>query len=363
MGKAAHAPKKDDNWWEAAALFEFMQKAVNQRVMRAGRNQITLERVAELVVRRYEIDEVDMAKNVLLVHARNLCHMMNHPRRQAVRYFVNEPIYHVLSSGHNLSAAEQRRAEGVELRPRKDRATLRDGESEASDKSDMDGDVLSTPLRQPSRQKRGRLSILRPKSAKSSGSRQGKSIKGNQIKRKPPLLESEDDSQEAVSSEDEMSIDTLAQPMSPGLDKRKLDSIDINDNEEDDRRKRVTNASDATESPPSAGSEDEETQSATGGPRLPLRYKPKIGTQTSPSYTKSAMAVPLVSTPLPTYESNGPRDSWICTFDGCSQRIYGCSKEMGRQLITEHLEDHARGREKVVGILWREQDKLQLPVR
>jgi hypothetical protein len=32
-------------------------------------------------------------------------------------------------------------------------------------------------------------------------------------------------------------------------------------------------------------------------------------------------------------------------------------------LITEHLEDHANGREKVVGILWREQDKLHLPVR
>jgi hypothetical protein len=70
-----------------------------------------------------------------------------------------------------------------------------------------------------------------------------------------------------------------------------------------------------------------------------------------------------VSTPLPTYEPNGPRDSWICNFDGCAQRIYGCSKEIGRQLITEHLEDHAKGREKVVGILWREQDKLHLPVR
>ena len=27
--KSVEPPKKDDNWWEAAALFEFIQKAVN----------------------------------------------------------------------------------------------------------------------------------------------------------------------------------------------------------------------------------------------------------------------------------------------------------------------------------------------
>ena len=35
-----------------------MQKAVNQRVIRAGRNSITIERVAQLLIKRFEIDDV-----------------------------------------------------------------------------------------------------------------------------------------------------------------------------------------------------------------------------------------------------------------------------------------------------------------
>lgn len=363
--KTTTAPKKDDNWWEAAALFEFMQKAVNQRVVRAGRNQITLERVAELVVKRYEIEELDMAKNVLLVHAQNLCYMMDHPRRQNVKFFASEPIYQTLAAGHDLSAAEQRRAEGTELRPRKDHATLRDGESDSSDVSDLEDD-LSTPIRPPQRRKRGRLSVLRPTSGKFSGKRQGKGMKNG--KGKAPMPESEDDSEEQgneerSSSEDEMSIDTPTQALSPGRDKRKLEDIDPDERGAGDRRKRAASASETPESTSSLGSEDEDEQPAAGGPPLPLRHKLTNGARSSANNTKPAMAMPLVSTPLPTYESNGPRDSWICSFDGCSQRIYGCSKELGRQLITEHLEDHSKGREKFVGILWREQDKLHLPVR
>jgi len=175
--KPVEAPKKDDNWWEAAALFEFMQKAVNQRVLRAGRNQITVDRVAELVVRRYEIEEVEIAKNVLLVHAQNLCYMMEHPRRKAVQFFASEPIYKELAAGHDLSAAEQRRAEGVELKPRRDHGTLRDGENESSDTSDEE-DAITTPVRRPpGRRKQGRLSVLRPRSGKFSGKSKGISIK------------------------------------------------------------------------------------------------------------------------------------------------------------------------------------------
>jgi hypothetical protein len=161
-----------------------MQKAVNQRVLRAGRNHITLDRVAELIVRRYEIEEVETAKNVLLVHAQNLCYMMDHPRRKNIQFFASEPIYQELAAGHNLSAADQRRAEGVELRPRKDHATLRDGESDSSDTSDEEEeDAITTPVRHPpGRRKRGRLSVLRP-SGKFSGKGKGVSIKPGQSAR------------------------------------------------------------------------------------------------------------------------------------------------------------------------------------
>ena len=371
--KSVEAPKKDDNWWEAAALFEFMQKVVNQRVLRAGRNQITVDRVAELIVRRYEIEGVEIAKNVLLVHAQNLCYMMDHARRKSIQFFVSEPIYQELAAGHNLSAAEQRRAEGVELKPRRDYRTLRDGESDSSDTSDEEEDAITTPIRRPpGRREQGRLSVLRPKSGKFSGKSNKVSIKpGRQKggKGKAPVLASDDSeteqSDETTSSEEDEEIDTPTQALSPGREKRKLDVTDA-DQEEPDRRKRTASTSAAPDSPPTTGASDSEE--ATAVPPLPLRYRPSnlpphVKPASSSANTKPIVSPPIISTPLPTYEPNGPRDSWICSFDGCTQKIYGCSKELGRQLITEHLEDHSRGREKVVGILWREQDRLNLPVR
>lgn len=365
--KTPDAPKKDDNWWEAAALFEFMQKAVNQRVVRPGRNQITLDRVAELIVRRYEIEEVETAKTVLLVHAQNLCYMMDHPRRKTVQFFADEPIYQELAAGHNLSAAEQRRAENVELNPRKDHARLRDGQSDSSDTSDEE--ELRTPVRRPpGRRKKGRLSVLRPKTGNFSGKSKRVIIKpGKQIagKGKAPVAASDASSElqsenEANSSSDLDMTDTPAQALSPSREKRKLGNTDTEHEAKDARRKRRNSNSLTFSSPPTTNDSDssEADAEASASLPLPLRHLPASASSNS----KPTVSPQTVSTPLPTYEANGPRDSWLCSFDGCTQRIYGCSKELGRQLITEHLEDHSRGRDKVVGILWREQNKLHLPV-
>jgi hypothetical protein len=302
--------------------------------------------------------------------------MMDHPRRKSTRFFVDEPIYRELTAGHSLTAAEQRRAEGVELKPRKDHGTLKEEGSESSGTSDDEEDVITTPVRRPpGRRKRGRLSVLRPRSSKFSGKSKG--IQGGKDKAgkgKAPVRNSDssdgdsdaETSDKPTDSEDEMGIDTPTQALSPSREKRKLDETDADEAEDQTRRKRAASASITPESPPtSAESEGEDNpQDGTVAP-LPLRHRPTNHASSRPnsSHTKHVIAPLLVSSPLPTYESNGPRDSWICDFDGCTQRIYGCSKELGRQLITEHLEDHAKGREKMVGILWREQDKLHLPVR
>lgn len=349
-----------------------MQKAVNQRVLRPGRNLITLERVAELIIKRYEIEEPETAQNVLLVHAQNLCYMMDHPRRQNTRFFASEPIYQDLASGHTLSAVEQRRAEGVSLRPRRGHATLKDGESESSATSDEAEDILTTPVRRsPSRRNKGRLSVLRPKSSKYSGKSKGIKGRGGKAgKGKAPLSDSEApsgesdaDQSENRSSDDEMGTDTPTQALSPGPKKRKFDESDIDEEEERGTRKRTASSTITPDSPPTTA--ESESEDAAGTVPLPLRNKStNMSSSAKQPSTKNLAIVPsMVSTPLPTYESNGPRNSWICSFDGCSQRIYGCHKDIGRQLITEHLEDHSKGREKVVGILWREQDKLNLPIK
>lgn len=320
-----------------------MQKAVNQRVVRAGRNSITVDRIAQLIIKRYEIEDVGTARNVLLVHAQNLCYMMDHPRRQNIRFFAAEPIYGELAAGHSLTAAEQRRAEGVELRPRKDHGTLRGEESESSDTSDEDDAILTPVRRVPGRSKKGTLSVLRPTSGKFSG--KGKGMKrGGKGNPAIPISDSDEDP-------DTTPTDTPTHTLSPGLSKRKLTPTSTPNQPKRHR---------AHSSPSPPSSTPSTPQPGTASPPLPLRFLPGTNQPASPSTHPPQPT--LVSTPLPTFTPNGPRDSWICRLDGCAQKIYGASKPVGRQLIAEHLEDHARGREKVVGVLWREQERLRLPV-
>ncbi|KAH6642301.1 hypothetical protein C7974DRAFT_327439 [Boeremia exigua] len=346
VAKADEPPKKDDNWWEAATLFAFMQRAVNQRVIRAGRNSITVDRVAQLIIRRFEIEDVQVARNILLVHAQSLCYMMDHPRRRNIRFFAAEPIYGELRAGHSLPAAEQRRAEGMELRPRKHQGRLQGEESESSDtddeedEEDEEDDITTPQHRAPRRSQKGTLSVLRPKSGKSST---GKSVqRAGKGKTKPPIPVSDSD------SADDMPLDTPTHALSPAP-KRKLSTSSPPHAE---KRKRTHSASPPPSSPPRTAS----ASPAPSAAAVPLRARPPTAPSTLP------LLPALASTPLPTYTPNGPRDSWLCGFDGCAQRIYGCSKEGGRALITEHLEDHSKGREKAVGILWREQEASRLPV-
>ncbi|KAK7180319.1 hypothetical protein DPSP01_011996 [Paraphaeosphaeria sporulosa] len=372
--KPAAAPKKDDNWWESAAIYEFIRSAVNKRVLRPGRDQITVDRVAELMTKRYEIEEADIARNVLFVHARNLCYKMDHPRSKSASFLADEPIYRELDMGHDLPAADIRKAQAVELRPRKDHAPLERADSDTSSDSEPIENVVVTPQRRPDgRKKRGRLSVLRPKSGKFSG--KGKTVQS----RKAPGLEdnSSEVADSSAASEDEeaesdsegvadIEIDTPTHASSSSREKRKLPSNENHEEGEDGPRKRAASSSISPESIPTTSDSDTEAAAeADNEAPLPLRKRPNqtlTNGKHPETQLKSNLIAPIVSTPLPTYEANGPRDSWICTFDGCHQRVYGASKPIGRQLITEHLEDHAKGRQQVVGVVWRENQKLALPV-
>jgi hypothetical protein len=364
-------PKKDDNWWEAAAIYEFIRSAVNKRALKLGRDHITIDRVAKLMVKRYEIEEIETAKNVLLVHAQNLCYKIEHPRSKSAASLAHEPIHRELEAGHELPAAEIRKAEAVQLRPRRDHALHR-YQSDASDSSSTDDTVATPKRRSDGRKKRGRLSVLRPRSAKFSG--KGKSVKGGKGKR-PRVDDSSAEAEEvdssaeagdASDSESDVDIDTPTQALSPGRSKRKF--VETGDDEEESGRRKRAASKSVTSDSPSSAEDDEDAEAAAEADNeasLPLRNRPASLAMNGKvvATSKSNVVPPIVSTPLPTYEPNGPRDSWNCSFDGCNQRIYGARKDLGRQLITEHLEDHANGRHDVVGILLREEEKLRLPVK
>ncbi|KAF2259372.1 hypothetical protein CC78DRAFT_503303 [Lojkania enalia] len=355
--KPEDAPKKDDNWWEATAIFEFMQKAINQHVMHIG--HVTIDRLARLMVRRYEISDVGTATNVILVHATNLCYIMDHPRRKNTRFFAEEQIYRELSSDYNLSAADIRRAQSIELRPRKDHGTLKAETSEESESSSS----AATPPQRRQRSKKGRLSVLRPKNSIYSG--KGKGIKRG--KGKAPnaaAASSSDQSTDTFSAESEIEVDTPTHIQSLSPPKRKLDVDDIVEDNPNPRKRAASSSTSIEPSPhpyPSTSSSSPDEEEANEP--LPLRWQPSNNpTNNTTKSASPALAPPIVSTPLPTFTPNGPKDSWICTFDGCSQKVYGASSEVGRMLIQEHLQDHARGRAKEIGIVMREEERLRLPV-
>ncbi|KAF2734473.1 hypothetical protein EJ04DRAFT_466552 [Polyplosphaeria fusca] len=336
------APPKDDNWWEATAMFDFMQKAMNHRAMRVG--HVTIAKVSELMCKRYEIEDVETAKSAILVHADNLLYLMDRPRRKKVQDFANEPIHHELSEGHGLSAAEVRRAQAVELRPRKDHATLK---AEASEDSDSESSV-ATPQRRP-RSGKGRLSLLRPRSSKYSGKGKSSTKGKGKARGKQPLPEvsGSDENEEGSSAGSDSQIDTPTQAFSP---KRKY-TQGVDDVVP---RKRAATSSPDPDSPPTTPEEEDDESIQL----LPLRWR--NGNATAKS--SSTLLPPLISTSLPPLTANGPKDSWVCNFDGCNHKTYGASTELGQNIIKEHLEDHERGRANEIGLLMREEKQLRLPV-
>ncbi|KAF2745020.1 hypothetical protein M011DRAFT_448425 [Sporormia fimetaria CBS 119925] len=338
-------PRKDGSWWDAKVLYEFMQKAVNLRAVHAG--HLTVDRLAKLIVRRYEINDEEIARKVVLVHAENLRYMMAHPKSKKAAYLKQVPLYQELAAGHDLSAKEERLAQAVELHPRKDRSSFRDDPDSDSDSES----TIATPQQQPRHKKTGALSVLRPKSGKSKGVKRGKG-KG----KAPNGASAEDDE-----SDSDAVMDTPTQALTSGKRKRLIDVNEIEPRKRTGSVLSLDPGSEAVSEPdpdfsPSASEDEDDEATQT---KLPLHEKPR-NARSNP--TGPPIVPPLISTPLPTYSSNGPGDSWICTFDGCSQKIYGASTDLGRDLIREHFQDHATGRQREVDLVLREEQRLRLPV-
>ncbi|KAF2196266.1 hypothetical protein GQ43DRAFT_445286 [Delitschia confertaspora ATCC 74209] len=334
--QSSNISKKDDNWWQASVIWEFMQKAVSQGAIQTG--HVTIERVAALLVKRFEVDDSNVAKNIIHVHASNILYMMEHPRRRTAKSFLHEPIHAQLSAGHSLSAVEVRRTEQMELRPRKTYQSLKDYSSDEDEKESSAEEA--TPRRRVARpSNKGKFSSLRPKNGRISGKGKGKSVKQR------------DSTADATDDDEEMpDADVLDTPTVVPQGKRKHASIFLPINP----RKRAASESGESSSPTSL-SESEGTEPTDP---LPLRWR--SGNIASKSSTPALP--PIVPTPLPSYTANAPGDTWVCTFDGCVSKVYAASGVTGRGLIKEHLQEHVMVRQAQLDIVMSEEQKLRLPV-
>ena len=100
----------------------------------------------------------------------------------------------------------------------------------------------------------------------------------------------------------------------------------------------------------------------TNTPKISLPLKMRDPNTPSRSANESLLVPPLITTPIPDLEPNGPGGSWSCTFDGCMHRVYGANAEVGRQLIREHYSGHVVEKQAQIELVMRE-ERPHLPVK
>lgn len=324
--KKPAAPKKDDNWWEAKVIWELMQKVQIQGLL-APRN-MTVENFGKVMVRKYEVDDDELAADYIRAHASNVMYMMAHKRKPAVEW-TEQPVYTELSQV-KLSASALKKTSELEIRRRKD--PLPDPEPElAEQQMDQDSSSDDVPPPAPRRGRKARQSLLRPKGSKYSG--KGATRSGKSYHR---------------SSGDEDDNSDTPEVTSPP--KRKTEAEDDND-----RRKRQSSRSQSqwpslAVSPPESGDERKES--------LPLRWKTPQSQRATPGFVPS-----IISETAATIDANSPGDIWRCTHDGCVHKVYGASLDDSQLLIAEHLDEHDAKRKEAVELARSEELRSNLPVR
>ncbi|KAF2806571.1 uncharacterized protein BDZ99DRAFT_394147 [Mytilinidion resinicola] len=334
--KPPNVPKKDDNWWEATAIWELMQKAFAQGHLKPG--EVTVSSIAKEMVKKYSIESEGQANNYLRVHGSNLRFIMQHPKRKTMLHFVHEPIFEELES-NTLPAATIRIASQLVLVPRKAPLDQDSSEDEASDQSSSSDDGT----RRHRHSHKGKYSGLRPKSSKVAG----KGNKGKKGKTTAPV---------PIVNEPGESDSGDGEPMELELSSHAKRKGSVDESLANPRKRAVSESNDLN-SPPSSPSSS--ASEAVGDP-LPLRWRNSNANSvksTSPAFLPS-----IISSPLLSFAANGPGDSFICTFDGCAHRVYGASTENGKALIKEHFQEHASRRQEQLEIVISEEQRSRLPV-
>lgn len=270
---------------------------------------------------------------------------MQHPKRRRSSHFVQEPIFEELAS-IQLPAATVRKVSQMQLRPRKvPLRTEPSGDESGTPSSSSD----ETP-RRPYHAHKGKSSVLRPKSSKAAG--KGRGGKRGKTNSSTPF---DKDLDEILSDDDEILSDD-GEPMelsSPSKRKSPDDHSLINP------RKRAASCSHSLNSPPSSPSSSD--TEASSDP-LPLRWKQNVSAKSTKS-TSPTFLPSIISTSLPSFATNAPGDSFICTFDGCAHKIFGASTASGKAFIKEHFEEHTARRQEQLELVISEEQRSRLPVR
>ncbi|KAF2456815.1 hypothetical protein BDY21DRAFT_44094 [Lineolata rhizophorae] len=333
-------PKKDDWWWRGKGIWSFVQRCQAEKELSG--EAITSSAIARLMVRKFELDNQHMASTYILAHWQPLMWLMETKRRSEINW-VQTPLYSEISST-SLAPATRRKMSQIKLELRKG------GSSDSDSDFGLTGEYTPEPTGagKGARRRHNAKSVLRPRSGKFSGKaagRRGKSI-------------SRDESDGPWESSPEGVELNLNSPT-----KRKGE-------QDGNPRKRATGRGVDLEGNETANagarSQEDALNNQIDG-RLPLRGKSAADALPSQSSSSSSptesphesCALPL---PEPSYEPNGPNNSWMCPFDDCALNVPEPEKEESKQLIRDHHEMHrTRQREQIA--LIRAEQRPYLPVK
>ncbi|KAF2838128.1 hypothetical protein M501DRAFT_1017154 [Patellaria atrata CBS 101060] len=321
------APKKDDAWWQAQILWDFMQIAQASNLVHS--NELNIAGFSRALYERYDLANPTQAANYIRAHATNLIWMMEHKRRPTIVW--REQTIHTQLSSAKLAPATLNKMLALRIHRRKDIAPIpRSEETEDSGEETSTSEIARA--RRLHHAQKGRLSVRRPISSKFSGKG---TAHGKSSSRAEPEAEEDDEMLDPNEEAD------LASPL-----KRKGPS------RPSVPRKRKSSATNLTTPPISSASEEDEDEDEelneeelkTIEASLPLRPKSSLfptRPSTNSFLTGPAPVIPiLLTTPLRPTTSNAPGDVWVCTEDGCVHKVYGASTDEGKRLVREHGEWH-----------------------
>jgi len=83
--------KRDDAWWKARAILEFMQKSVSQKLVPS--KNLTLAGFARAMARSYDIEDAATAEIYIQAYADQIVVMLESKKHEA---WTTRPIYNEL---------------------------------------------------------------------------------------------------------------------------------------------------------------------------------------------------------------------------------------------------------------------------
>ncbi|KAK8248959.1 hypothetical protein IWZ00DRAFT_312089 [Phyllosticta capitalensis] len=322
-------PKKDNNWWETKVLWELVQKANDQGIL--PHDDLSIDNSAKVMVRRYEVDDEAVAADYFRAHASNLMWMMANKRKSAVAW--TETVLYTELSTARLAPAALKRASELKVRRRRDPLPDPAPNLQATTGTGIESSSEEDIAEVRRRARKGRSSILRPKS---SANYSGKGASGGKSHHRSSGEENGGDSDDAG----------LLSP-----NKRKSQ----NDWETSQRKRSQVRTAQGL-SPPESDQEDSKE-------KLPLRWKTPVANRSSRASTPLGSFLPsLKSEAPPSVEANSPGDIWRCTVDGCVHKVYGASTEPSQAMIAEHLDQHDNKRKEAIDLVKSEELRSNLPV-